>query len=226
MAILKNGMLLVTGVVLGGVGTLLAVAAGWFDPRTAMTSSHEWGEFPYSAKVEMLDDGRTLKLLEDFVYIDPRKKPWVAPKGTIVDGASIPKPFWTIVGGPLEGEYRKASIVHDEGCVRKTESWENVHLMFYEACRCAGLPEKKAKLMYAAVYHFGPRWETKTVSEVKQIIGADGKPKTVTTSKDIAMPVPPPAGEPTERDRALLEKLVNEKNPSLTELARWKPPGQ
>jgi hypothetical protein len=30
--------------------------------------------------------------------------------------------------------------------------------MFYEACRCGGVDQKKAKLMYWAVYRFGPRW--------------------------------------------------------------------
>lgn len=223
MSFFKKFAFFVGSAAIGVVATLLALAAGWFDPWTPIASAKEWGEFPYAAKVEMLDDGRTLKLLEDFVYIDPRKKPWVAPKGTVVDGASIPKPFWTIVGGPLEGEYRKASIVHDEGCVRKSEPWENVHLMFYEACRCAGLPEKKAKLMYAAVYHFGPRWETKTVSEVKQVIGPDGKPKTVTTSKNIWTPVAPPSGDPTDAVRAKLEKLINDKNPSLSDLAKLNP---
>ena len=31
--------------------------------------------------------------------------------------------------------------------------------MYYEACRCGGVGKIKAKLMYAAVYHFGPRWD-------------------------------------------------------------------
>lgn len=30
--------------------------------------------------------------------------------------------------------------------------------MFYEACRAGSVGEQKAKLMYAAVYHFGPKW--------------------------------------------------------------------
>jgi len=31
--------------------------------------------------------------------------------------------------------------------------------MFYEACRCADAPLIKSKIMYYAVYHFGPRWQ-------------------------------------------------------------------
>jgi hypothetical protein len=30
--------------------------------------------------------------------------------------------------------------------------------MFYDACRCGGVSSKKAKVMYWAVYNFGPRW--------------------------------------------------------------------
>jgi hypothetical protein len=30
--------------------------------------------------------------------------------------------------------------------------------MFYEACRCGRVNVVKAKTMYYAVYHFGPRW--------------------------------------------------------------------
>jgi hypothetical protein len=63
------------------------------------------------------------------VYVDPEKKPWVAGNDLIVDGATIPRIFWSVTGGPLEGRFRNASIVHDEACVRMAEPWEDVHLM-------------------------------------------------------------------------------------------------
>ena len=85
------------------------------------------------------------------------------PAGSVVDGASIPQVFWSLVGGPFEGEYRNASVVHDVACDRKSEPWEAVHLMFYNACRCGGVGEKKAKLLYWAVYLGGPRWVRKVV---------------------------------------------------------------
>ena len=44
-------------------------------------------------------------------------------------------------GGPLDGPYRNASIVHDVACVSMTDPWDDVHFMFYEACRCGGVPE-------------------------------------------------------------------------------------
>ena len=76
-----------------------------------------------------------------------------------MDGASIPQTFWAIVGGPFEGKYRFASIVHDRYCrAHGGHTWQEVHRMFYEACVAGGTDETLAKVMFAAVYHFGPRW--------------------------------------------------------------------
>jgi Protein of unknown function (DUF1353) len=55
-------------------------------------------------------------------------------------------------------EYRNASVVHDVACDTRDHPWQDVHRMFYEACRAGGVGEQKAKLVYAAVYHFGPKW--------------------------------------------------------------------
>jgi hypothetical protein len=66
--------------------------------------------------------------------------------------------LWSVAGSPYTGEYRNASVVHDVACVKRDHSWQDVHRMFYEACRAGGVGEQKAKLMYAAVYHFGPKW--------------------------------------------------------------------
>lgn len=116
-------------------------------------------KFVGKVTVEWLNDGRSMKLLNRFSYIDPNGELWDVPKKTIVDGASIPKVFWSIIGGPYEGNYRKASIIHDYYCNKKVISWEKVHLMFYNACITEGTSIIKAKLMYAAVYAGGPRWE-------------------------------------------------------------------
>lgn len=115
---------------------------------------------------EWLDNGRDMKLLEDFIYIDPNGKTWKAPAEFIINGASIPKAFWTIIGGPYEDSYRKASVIHDYYCTPPyKEKWQNVHLMFYNACLTAGTDIKMAKLMYAAVYAGGPRWETTKIKK-------------------------------------------------------------
>ena len=82
--------------------------------------------------------------------------------------------FWSLIGGPFEGRYRNASVVHDVACDARTQPSDEVHRMFYFACRCGGVEEAKAKAMYFAVLHYGPQW--KTVEEVKML---DGHPITV-----------------------------------------------
>lgn len=104
------------------------------------------------------EDGRTMRLLQPLSYVDPAGRTWTAPAGSVIDGASIPRPFWSLIGGPFEGRYRNASVIHDAACQKRDRPWEDVHLMFYHACRAGGVSEQKAKLMYLAVYHFGPRW--------------------------------------------------------------------
>src|SRR5207248_6138643 len=61
-------------------------------------------------------DGRTITLTENYTYIDPTGVSWLAPKGWVVDGASIPQWAWSVIGGPFEGKYRDASVVHDVAC--------------------------------------------------------------------------------------------------------------
>src|SRR5438552_4275483 len=102
---------LIVPVVSATLGFLVAmgcVAAGLFDgrPKPPPPGPPEWGAFSGTPKVELLDDGRKLKLTENFVYTDPAKRAWVAVKGSAVDGASIPRAFWAVTGGPLEGQYR------------------------------------------------------------------------------------------------------------------------
>jgi len=101
-----------------------------------------------------------MTLVQPFAYIDPKSKRWDVPKDTIIDGASIPRIFWTAIGSPFTGPYLKASVVHDHFCVVRSEPWKAVHRMFYDAMLAGGTPRKQAKVMYYAVYVGGPRWET------------------------------------------------------------------
>ncbi len=82
------------------------------------------------------------------------------------DGASIPGVFVPVIGNRLDSQHRDAAIVHDAYCSKdnegtelyQTEPWEDVHRMFYEALLVNGTNPIKAKIMYAAVYLGGPRW--------------------------------------------------------------------
>lgn len=121
----------------------------------------DFGRFEGDVQARWLDDGRRMELLAPLAYVGPDGVRWEAPAGLVVDGATIPRFFWRWIGGPYEGKYRKASVVHDHYCNLKAASgrrWQDVHRMFYHACRAGGLDEVSAKKVYWAVLIGGPRW--------------------------------------------------------------------
>jgi hypothetical protein len=63
------------------------------------------------------------------------------------------------MGGPFEGRYRDASVVHDYYCKVRTAPSDDVHEMFYQAMLANGVDSVKAGVMYYAVKWYGPRWE-------------------------------------------------------------------
>ena len=89
---------------------------------------------------------------------DPRRRQWPVPAGCMIDGASIPQPFWTFVGGPYEGKYRDASAIHDWYCDVRTRTWPETHKVFYDGMVTRKVAPSRAKLMYLAVRAGGPRW--------------------------------------------------------------------
>lgn len=123
-----------------------------------MTRRGEWGRFEGRVVARWHDDGREMTLVEPFAYVDVAEARWLAPAESVVNGGSIPRAFWSVIGGPFTGRFRNASVVHDVACVARSRPWKQVHRMFYEACRCGRTNVVQAKIMYYAVYHFGPRW--------------------------------------------------------------------
>lgn len=177
-------------------------------PTTAPTDA--FGRFDGRVVAHWSDDGRNMTLEEDFAYLDPRGRRWDAPAGSVVNGASIPQTFWSLIGGPFEGPYRNASVVHDVACDRMAAPWEDVHLMFYEACLCGGVDERRAKLMYWAVYQFGPRWEAPP-AETRPTDGGGGVETARNARRRVAPASPPP-------DAALArqaEQYFKQENPPL-----------
>ena len=154
-----------------------------------------WGRFEGQVVARWHDDGREMTLVEPFVYLDPRSLRWDAPAGAVVNGASIPRAFWSLIGGPFEGKFRNASVVHDVACEERSRPWQSVHRMFYEACRCGGVAAVTAKTMYYAVHHFGPRWR---VEERRAIVG--GAPVVERVVHD-ETPAPPSAAEAAAIER-------------------------
>lgn len=119
-----------------------------------------FGRFEGEIVARWNDGGRTMTLLQPYSYIDGQGRRWPVPAGTTVDGASIPRAAWTAIGGPFEGLYRNASVIHDHYCVTRQRSWRETHRMFYDGMRANGVGAGKAAVMYWAVLNFGPRWRT------------------------------------------------------------------
>lgn len=100
-----------------------------------------------------------MTLITELHYTDPEGVVWVAPAGSVVDGASIPRALWSFMGGPFEGKYRNASVLHDVSYDQHTRSWQQCDRMFYNAMRCSGVTASEAKTMYYALYKFGRHWK-------------------------------------------------------------------
>ncbi len=197
-----------------GLGWILVLAAATgCGPSTAAVSEQsepvaDFGRFEGEVVAVWDADGRNMTLREDFAYVDAQGRRWSAPAGTVVNGASIPRLFWTVIGSPFSGKYRNASVVHDIECEEMRQPWEAVHRMFYEACRCGGVDEAQAKIMYYAVHHFGPRWQLVVEDVVEQVADAQGRivEQEVTVQHVVRIDPPPPTPDEVEQVKAFVEE--------------------
>jgi hypothetical protein len=100
---------------------------------------------------------KIMTLLKPFSYTDKKGKKWEVPANAWINGATIPRALWSIVGSPFVGKYRRASIIHDfyvgEGnnpnvtfSIRRAAD-----KMFYRACRTDGISRRKAVVLYIGV---------------------------------------------------------------------------
>ena len=119
----------------------------------------KWGYYNGDPITKWNRDGRTMTVMSDLTYTDPHGEVWDAPAGSIVDGASLPRYLWSIMGGPFEGQYRNASVLHDVSYDRHNRPWQDCDRMFYNAMRCSGVNVVEAKTMYYALYKFGHHWK-------------------------------------------------------------------
>lgn len=170
---------------------------------------------------------RTAKEIE---FVDARPNKWVAPSGTLTDGASIPKMFFKTIGTPRSREFLNAATLHDAYCGVGNETlpqyhsdiWQNVHRMFYDALRVDGTPAVKAKIMYAAVYLAGPRWNMPgTAPKVRAVPGV-----MVVTAPLTAGPPNTPLPKLIPEDmliKAMQDAIlfINKTNPSLRRLETY-----
>ena len=152
------------------VAVLLCGCAGDKTPawvRGALKKPSKWGHYSGYVEARWENDGRTMTLLSELRYTDPDGKVWIAPAGSVVDGASIPRSLWTLMGGPFEGRYRNASVLHDVSYDQKNQPHEACDRMFYNAMRCSGVGAVDAGMMYYALRKFGHHWKAPKAEPVK-----------------------------------------------------------
>jgi len=111
------------------------------------------------------DTGDEFTLAFDFVVRVGPETMLVCPAGTKTDGASVPRFFWRLIGGPMTGKYRQAAVVHDGGytgdliwCVNdKPTSYDRktVDALFLQLMKALGVARWRRNLMYLAVRWFG-----------------------------------------------------------------------
>ena len=91
--------------------------------------------------------------------------------------------------------------------------------MFYEACRCGGVDETEAKLMYYAVYHFGPRWQPVTENVLRQVVAPNGQVvQQEVAVQNVARSDPPP---PTPDELEQAKAYIAEDNPAQAAIERF-----
>src|SRR6266540_7457425 len=122
-------------------------------------SGTKWGYYNGEPVTKWNPDGRTMTLLTELRYTDPQGEVWVAPIGSVVDGASIPRYLWSVMGGPFEGKYRNGSVLHDVAYGEHKRPWWDCDRMFYNAMRCSAVSAAEAKTMYYTLYKFGHHWK-------------------------------------------------------------------
>jgi hypothetical protein len=146
------------------VAVLSACASGKKPARLASAEQSasdraKWGYYTGDPVTRWNPDGLTMTLLSELRYTDPHGIVWVAPVGSTVNGASIPRSLWSLMGGPFEGKYRDASVLHDVSYEQHKRPWQDCDRMFYNAMRCSGVSAVEAKTMFYALYRFGHHWK-------------------------------------------------------------------
>ena len=168
-----------------------------------------WGHFNGEPVTKWNPDGRSMTLLTELRYTDPHGEVWVAPIGSVVDGASIPRYLWSIMGGPFEGQYRNASVLHDVAYGEHKRPWQDCDRMFYYAMRCSGVNAVQAKTMYYALFKFGHHWKF-PIKRGKPVKYEGGL---VARGEEIPRAIPV---NPTEINQA--RNWINNTDPSLEQI--------
>ncbi len=113
------------------------------------------GSFAGTPKTEWMfnasGEDRDMRMIEDFSFTDPSGRVWPAPAGSIINGASIPRSLWAVIGSPYTGDYRRASVIHDVACNTSGVDRKDADVMFFHACQAGGCSSEQARILYAGV---------------------------------------------------------------------------
>jgi len=99
----------------------------------------------------------TYKTLAELAYTTNKGIAHTVPIGFITDGASIPRLFWSFVGSPFTGLYRRAALIHDYLYATQTTKRSYADRIFLEAMKDLGVSWWKRRVMYLAVRGWGWR---------------------------------------------------------------------
>jgi hypothetical protein len=72
----------------------------------------EYSIYCSDINLKLLNDGRKVKILTD-IHFRIGSFCYVVPSGYVSDGASIPRPLWSLVGSPFCSEWREGAYLHD-----------------------------------------------------------------------------------------------------------------
>lgn len=97
----------------------------------------------------------TFKTLASLTYITEKGISHTVPVGFLTDGASIPKIFWSFIGSPFTGLYRRAALTHDYLYYSQTTTRLYADMIFLEGMKYLKVPWWKRKIMYLAVRSWG-----------------------------------------------------------------------
>lgn len=92
----------------------------------------------------------TLKTENSFVYATIRE-------GYIWNGASIPKAFWSVIGGPFSGKYALGALIHDLLYDTHYTTRKEADEIFLQVMEMERVGKAKRWLMYQAVRRFGSK---------------------------------------------------------------------
>ncbi|MEY2545329.1 MAG: hypothetical protein QOG48_446 [Verrucomicrobiota bacterium] len=154
---------------------ILTACGGHRQPvwlQGATRPGNKYGSYSSYPETRWNADGRSMTLLNELRYTDPHGVVWIAPAGSEVDGASIPRTLWTFMGGPFEGKYRNASVLHDVAYEKQDRPWQDVDRMFYNAMRCSGVGAVEAGTMYYSLLKFGHHWKVE-IRKAKRVKPSD-----------------------------------------------------